>query len=48
MVYTFDILSSSIVNRLRAHRDAVSAIAFNPISPQLAAGAYDGTIAFFT
>lgn len=34
--------------RNRSHRDAAVAVAFNPLYPQVASGAYDGTIKFFT
>jgi WD40 repeat protein len=36
------------VGRGRPHRDAAVAVAFNPLYPQVASGAYDGTINFFT
>jgi len=43
-----DAAGTSESMRSRSHRDAAVAVAFNPLHPQVASGAYDGTIKFFT
>jgi WD40 repeat protein len=34
--------------RRQGHEDVVSAVAFNPVYPQLATSSYDGSVRFYT
>ena len=46
--YIYDLRAGTSVAKIAGHSDVVSAVAFNPLHPQLATGAYDGAVHFFT
>ena len=48
LVYVYDLRSAKPLLRLRGHTDVVSAVAFNPLHPQLISGSYDSRLRFYT
>ena len=47
MVHVYDVRSGLTVERLKAARDVVTTVAFNPRVPQLVAGSLDGGVHFW-
>lgn len=45
--YVYDIRTGRCLKRLSGHTDVVTGVAFNPLYPQLATAAYDGTVRFY-
>lgn len=47
-VHVYDLRTHLEVAAPRGHTDVVSAVAYNPLHPQLATGSYDGTVRLWT
>lgn len=46
--YMYDIRTGRCLAKLAGHSDVVTAVAFNPLYPQLATASYDGTVRFYS
>lgn len=46
--YMYDIRTGRCLTKLAGHSDVVTAVAFNPLYPQLATASYDGTVRFYS
>ena len=48
LAYVYDLRAGSPVARLKGARDTVSAVAWNPLYPQLVTASFDGSLRFYT
>lgn len=46
--YLYDLGSEEVVARLTGHTDAVTAVSFNPLHPQLSTASLDGTVRLYS
>ena len=47
--YLYDLRQGTVLHRIRGvHSEAVTAVAFNPLHPQLATGCLDGSVHFYS
>ena len=44
----YDVVAGKEIEKLPPQRDVVSSVDFNPITPQLACGSFDGTVRFYS
>ena len=47
-VRIYDIVAGKAIAKLPPQRDVASSVDFNPLTPQLACGSFDGTVRFYS